>query len=214
MPEQHGKPKVSVVDRRHWVDKKEGGDEAEAPSRLPTYIEQLEARARAQEEKLNEFVEKQQAENEAFRERIRKEADRNAEQSLSGLVEELVGALDDMDRALASGENSSDATAVLEGIRMVRSRLGSTLESHGLERVSGAGGPFDPNVHEAVATVPVADPAQENQVADEVLPGYLLNGRLLRPARVRVGKLARPPQADPQQAETPSGGAENPDATE
>ncbi|HJM43996.1 MAG: nucleotide exchange factor GrpE [Nitrospinota bacterium] len=193
MPEKDetARPKVSVVDRRHWAEPKDDGD-AEAPSVLPTYIEQLEARARENEERLKTFVENQRAENEAFRERIRKEAGRRAEEALGGLVEELTGVLDNMDRALETGASGGPA-ALLEGVRLVHDRLYETLQAHGLERVESAGGPFDPNVHEAVGVVSVDDPAKENQVAEEVLPGYLLKGRLLRPARVRVGKPAGPP---------------------
>ena len=191
--EEEKRPKVSVVDRRHWAKGKGDGDaETEVPSVLPTYIEQLEARARENEERLKTFVENQRAENEAFRERIRKEADRRAGETLGGLVEELIGVLDDMDRALGTGA-SGGAAAILEGVRLVRGRLVGTLQAHGLERVESAGGPFDPNIHEAVGIVTVDDPAKENQVAEEVLPGYLLKGRLLRPARVRVGKPAGPP---------------------
>jgi len=189
--EEEERPKVSVVDRRHWAKGKGDGD-AEAPSVLPTYIEQLEARARENEERLKAFVENQRTENEAFRERIRKEADRRAEETLGGMVEKLIGVLDDMERALETGA-SGGAAALLEGVRLVHDRLYGTLQAHGLERVESTGGPFDPNVHEAVGVVSVDDPSKENQVAEEVLPGYLLKGRLLRPARVQVGKPAGPP---------------------
>jgi molecular chaperone GrpE len=200
------RPKLEVVDRRHWV-RKDGGNgegvsqEAETPSILPSYVEKLEARAREQEARLKTFVEEQRAENEAFRERIRKDAERRAEEALAGLVQEMVGVMDDLDRAIASGEAAPAAganpSALLEGVRMVQNRLHSTLEAQGLERIQGEKTAFDPNVHEAVGVVPVAEPAKENQVVEEVLPGYLLKGRLLRPARVRVGKLTESPSAKP-----------------
>ena len=108
-----------------------------------------------------------------------------------------------MGRALQTGESASagDASAVLEGVRLVHDRLFGTLQAHGLERVESTGGPFDPKVHEAVGVVSVKDSERENQVAEEVLPGYLLRGRLLRPARVRVAKPASPP---PDETGTPS----------
>ncbi|MFQ5913974.1 MAG: nucleotide exchange factor GrpE [Nitrospinota bacterium] len=199
MPEdrKEGRPKVEVVDRRHWV-RKEGehgeGDsgEADAPSLLPSYVERLEARIREREERLKAYEEEQRAENEAFRERIRKDAERRAEESLAKLVKELVGVMDDLERALNSGGSTTEggASAVLEGVRLVHGRLHATLQARGLERVAGHGTPFDPNVHEAVGVVSVEDPEKENQVVEEVLPGYLLKGLLLRPARVRIGRLA------------------------
>ncbi len=208
---EESRPKVSVVDRRHWVRKEGedgGGDSGEAgpSSVLPTYVERLEARTREQEERLKAFVEEQQAENDAFRERVRKEAERRAEESLARCVAEVVGVLDDLERALESGESASevDASAVLEGVRLVHGRLLSTLQAQGLERVQGEGTPFDPNVHEAVDVVPAENPEKENQVVEEVLPGYLLKGRLLRPARVRVARWAG----------QPSEGSEGPDLSE
>jgi len=204
--DQQQRPKLEVVDRRHWV-RRDGGNgegasqEAEAPSVLPSYVERLEARVREQEARLKTFVEEQRAENEAFRERIRKDAERRAEEALAALVEEMVGVMDDLDRAITSGEaapaSGSGPFALLEGVRMVQTRLHSTLEAQGLERMRSENDPFDPNFHEAVGVVPVTEPAKENQVVEEVLPGYLLKGRLLRPARVRVGKLTDSPSVKP-----------------
>ncbi|MFQ5693466.1 MAG: hypothetical protein ACE5IM_10535, partial [Nitrospinota bacterium] len=81
MPENEddARPRVQVVDRRHWARKEGEGEaagagEEEAPSLLPTYVERLEARAREQEERLKAFLEEQKAENAAFRERVRREA--------------------------------------------------------------------------------------------------------------------------------------------
>ncbi len=200
---EESRPKVSVVDRRHWVRKEGedgGGDSGEAGSFsvLPTYVERLEARTREQEERLKAFVEEQQAENDAFRERVRKEAERRAEESLARCVAEVVGVLDDLERALESGESASevDASAVLEGVRLVHGRLLSTLQAQGLERVQGEGTPFDPNVHEAVDVVPAENPEKENRVVEEILPGYLFKGRLLRPARVRVARWAGQPSEE------------------
>ena len=193
--EQESQPKVSVVDRRHWV-KEDGGEgtDPQAPSLQPTYIEKLEDRSREQEECLKEFVEKQQAENEAFRERIRKDAERRAEDSMAALVGEFVAVLDDLDRALQSGRQAEnpDSAGVLDGIEMVKDRLAGLLRTHGLETVECKGAPFDPNVHEAVSVVSVEDPEMENRVVEEVLPGYLLKGRLLRPARVNVAQPTPP----------------------
>ena len=65
-------------------------------------------------------------------------------------------------------------------------KLRKELESAGLERVDPAGTPFDPSVHEAVATTPSPDPAQDDHVSVTFQPGYLFKGALIRPARVQV----------------------------
>jgi molecular chaperone GrpE len=61
----------------------------------------------------------------------------------------------------------------------------------GAERLSVAGQPFDPRLAEAVDTVVVADAAQDGWVIQEIRPGYRIGERILRPARVRVGRVAR-----------------------
>ncbi len=189
--DREDRPKMSVVDRRHWA-KEDGGEDsnAEASSLQPTYIEKLEARSREQEERLQGFVEKQQAENETFRERIQKEAERRAEESMAALVGEFVAVLDDLERALESGKEmiEKDSTNVLDGVEMVKSRLVGILKTHGLETMECEGVLFDPNVHEAVGVVSVEDPDMENRVVEEVLSGYVLKGRLLRAARVKVAQ--------------------------
>ncbi|MFQ5694145.1 MAG: nucleotide exchange factor GrpE, partial [Nitrospinota bacterium] len=205
--DEENRRKIEVRDRRHWVRKEGGNGEgappgAEEPSLLPTYVERLEARAREQEDRLRSFMEQQRAENEAFRERVRRDAGRRAEDARAELVKDLVGVLDDLERALASGRTASDLDpkSILEGVRLVHGRLLSTLQARGLERVPSEGMPFDPNVHEAVGTVAVEDPQRENLVVEEVLPGYLQGGRLLRPARVRVAKAARSESPEGQES--------------
>lgn len=199
--------KVQVVDRRRSARQEgetDGGVAGEAaPSLLPTYVEQLEARAKEQEARLKAFLERQRAENEAFRERLRREGERRVEEALAGQVQELVGVLDDLDRALASGSaGGADASPIFEGVRLVRGRLYSLLQAQGLERVQSRGAAFDPNVHEAVGVARASGPEAENQVVEELLPGYLLKGRLLRAAQVRVAKWAEGPSSGAGAAET------------
>ncbi|MBI2881627.1 MAG: nucleotide exchange factor GrpE [Candidatus Tectomicrobia bacterium] len=200
--------KVQVIDRRRSARKEgegEGGVAGEAaPSLLPTYIEQLEARAKEQEARLKAFMERQRAESEAFRERVRREAERRVEGALAGQVQELVGVLDDLERALASGGSAggADVSPIFEGVRLVHGRLYSLLQALGLERVQSQGAAFDPNVHEAVGVARAAGPEAENQVVEELLPGYLLKGRLLRAAQVRVAKWVEGPASGAGAAET------------
>ena len=119
---------------------------------------------------------------------VEREALRAEEATRAELVSELIPVLDNLDRTLDAG--SSDA-ALLDGVELVRSQLERVLRSHGLVRIDAIGERFDPSQHEAVATAPVDDPAKDGVVIDALSRGYCMRGRVLVPARVRVGKLAR-----------------------
>ena len=102
-----------------------------------------------------------------------------------GVIESLLPVVDNMQRALGSAERHEEGQ-LIKGVELVAGQLRAVLEGHGLDEVPAAPGlPFDPNVHEAVV-------AQDNEAFAEGLiitvlePGYLLHGRLLRPARVIV----------------------------
>jgi molecular chaperone GrpE len=125
---------------------------------------------------------------EASKRRIERDAAR-AEESLRGrLVTDLLPVLDNLDRTIDAG--SSDE-ALLSGVKLVRAQLESVLATYGLERIVAVGAPFDPAEHEAVAVAAVTSAAEDGVITDELSRGYRLGGRVIVPARVRVGKLAK-----------------------
>ena len=75
---------------------------------------------------------------------------------------------------------------------MVRQQFLATFDGHGVQPIDAAGEPFDPNLHDAVSTVPVTETDREGRVIDVVTPGYRVEDEVLRPARVTVGKLVSP----------------------
>jgi molecular chaperone GrpE len=128
------------------------------------------------------------AELQASRARLTREAAREREADKLRLVGEILPVLDDLDRSVAAARRAGAvAPALLEGFELVRARLERVLEGYGLERIVAAGAPFDPAVHEAIALVPVDDPERVGVVVDEIERGYRAGDRVLRAARVRVG---------------------------
>lgn len=119
--------------------------------------------------------------------RKRNERDRHAlaTRLQADLVGSLLDVLDDLERVAASTADAS-GEAVLEGVRLVEKKLGSVLEAAGLESVEAEGELFDPEVMEALMTVPTDDPERDHRVADVFQRGYRFRDALLRPARVRV----------------------------
>ncbi len=111
----------------------------------------------------------------------------------------VLDALDDLARIAALDPAQTSSQALHEGVGLVERKLQKVLEGVGLERVDPAGQPFDPNLHEAVMTMPAASPDADHTVGSVLQPGYRLNGTLLRPARVAVFTWTEP--AAPEAAE-------------
>ena len=103
------------------------------------------------------------------------------------LLTEILPIMDDLDRAMASLSEGHDPEKVKEGLKIAQEELHQVLEQHGVQVVKSVGEEFDPKIHEAVAVVEVAG-AKEGTVVDEIQRGYLLNGRLIRPSRVRIAQ--------------------------
>ena len=101
-----------------------------------------------------------------------------------GMIRELVLILDSFDLALNSLEKEGKAE---KGMYLIRAQFEDILKQHGLERVIvSVGQQFDPNLQEAIASVKSDKPS--GTVIEEVERGYILNGKLIRPARVKVSK--------------------------
>ena len=100
------------------------------------------------------------------------------------LITDLLPALDDLERALENASDDFDGPAWVDGIRLIYRKLKAVLEDQGLLEIEAEGKEFDPNLHEAVMCVQ----GEEGKVCEEIQKGYKLRDRLLRPAKVKVGK--------------------------
>ncbi len=111
------------------------------------------------------------------------------------ILREILPVLDNFDRAvghatMASANASAyedlrkNLTTVISGVERVQKQLTDILKMHGLKRIETAGQVFNPHFHEVVAHV--SEEGKEDQIVDELEPGYMLHDRLLRPAKVRV----------------------------
>lgn len=129
---------------------------------------------------------------EATEARLERNARREAEETRGKLVQELLPVLDNLDRTIRAAQGGRNDPALLEGVRMVRHQLEGVLRGYGVERIEAIGQRFDPAVHEAIGMIAVDDPQRHGAVVHQAEPGYRMSGRLLRPARVSVGKLVAP----------------------
>jgi molecular chaperone GrpE (heat shock protein) len=134
---------------------------------------------------------------EATEARLERNARREAEETRGKLVQELLPVLDNLDRTIRAAQAGRSDPALLEGVRMVRQQLEGVLRGYGVERIEALGQRFDPAVHEAIGMIAVDDPHRQGAVVHQAEPGYRMAGRLLRPARVSVGKLVAPQHSRP-----------------
>jgi molecular chaperone GrpE len=128
---------------------------------------------------------------EAAKARVERDARRAADELRGKLVLDLLPVLDNVDRTIAAAVAHGDAPAVVEGVRLVRAQLDQLLVRYGVERIDAARQPFDPSLHEALSVVPVSHPSAHGVVIDQIEPGYRYGDRLLRPAKVVVGRLSQ-----------------------
>lgn len=103
------------------------------------------------------------------------------------LAEGLMPTLDSFERALQHLEDGASPEKVIEGIRATDRLMRNSLKEAGLERIAALGAPFDPDLHEGLATVET-DEYDEDTVVDEIEAGYTYKGRVIRAAKVRVSK--------------------------
>ena len=104
------------------------------------------------------------------------------------LLVEILAIVDNFDRAMASLSEGHDPGKVQKGLKIAQEELHQVLERHGVQVVKTAGEDFDPKFHEAVAVVEAAGGIKDGAIVDEIQRGYLLNGRLIRPSRVRIAQ--------------------------
>jgi molecular chaperone GrpE len=132
-----------------------------------------------------EMLGRLQADFENFKKRVERERVANERQAAAALVSRILPVLDNFERAISSEVPSDEGRAFHEGVALIFRQLLEELRREGLASVDSLGQHFDPNLHEAVATDCVPG-LPGNTVVEEMRRGYLLHGRLLRPAQVKV----------------------------
>lgn len=126
------------------------------------------------------------AEYDNFRRRAARERQEAGWRAQGELVRGLLDALDDINRFANVDPATVDAKTVVDGVSLVEKKLLKSLAGHGFEVLNPTGHPFDPALHEAVTTAPAERAEEDGTVAVCFQAGYVINGLVLRPARVVV----------------------------
>jgi len=189
---------LRVTDRRRVYLDDEGTEQvnagAEEPNLKPKYVEELETRTKAAETKVQEVQarfeelrQRLQRETDETRQRLNRSADERAAGEKAKFISSLLPALDNLNRAIEA-ENAPRET-ILEGIRSIATSIQAALTNAGVEPISSVGENFDPELHEAVDTQETGR-EMDGKVIAEYSRGFRMGDRLLRPARVKVGRAA------------------------
>lgn len=151
---------------------------------LQAEVEKLEA----QVAELKDKYLRQVADFDNFRKRAAKERLETIQTAGRDVVTALLPVLDDSDRAAKQLNTAQDVAALKEGLNLVFSKLKSTLQSKGLKPMESIGEDFNPEYHEAITEIPAPTEDLKGKVVDEVEKGYYLNDKIIRFAKVVVGK--------------------------
>jgi len=193
-------PEIRVTDRRRILvndDESAGRNPAaESPSLKPSYVEELEGRTKAAEQKtlevqarFEQFRKQLQSETDETRQRLNRAADERAEREKAAFIAALLPVLDNLERATEAAESGGSSEVIAEGIRQTASSFETALAAAGVQPIDAVGEMFDPELHEAVETSE-GEPEDEGRVIAQHTRGYRIGDRLLRPARVKVGRYS------------------------
>ena len=147
-------------------------------------IEKLKAEL---EESKDKYLRKV-AEFDNFKRRSAKERIELIQTAGRDVITDMLDVLDDCDRAQKQLEASDDAAAIKEGVMLVFNKLRNTLQARGVKPMETIHQEFNPDLHEAVTEIPAASEELKGKIADEVMKGYYLNDKIIRHAKVVVGK--------------------------
>ena len=126
------------------------------------------------------------AEFDNFKKRSAREKDDIYSVAVCDTIAKLLPVLDNLDRALAAGEENSDKNGLFDGVKMVKKQFEDALSDIGVTAMNAVGSPFDPEKHNAVMTQ--ESDAEENTVLEELMRGYLYKDKVIRHSMVKVSK--------------------------
>ena len=146
-------------------------------------------------QKLTEDLEKEKkdylflrADFDNYRKRMLKEREELLRNAGEKVLKGLLPIVDDFERGLQATKDSNDAAAVREGMELIYNKLLKYLADNGVKPMESTGQPFDPDFHEAIATIPAPSEDLKGKVVDTSTRGYMINDKVLRHAKVAVGE--------------------------
>lgn len=145
--------------------------------------------------KLNQELEEEKkkylylyAEFDNYRKRTVKDKSELIKNGTASFLKGLMPIVDDFERALSAMRQQEGSDEYLKGVELIYNNLMKYLQQNGVKEFGAKGEEFNPDIHEAIAVVPVTDDSQKNKIIDTIQKGYTVNDKMIRPAKVAVGQ--------------------------
>jgi len=165
---------------------------------------QIDALSREKKETYDRLL-RTAADFDNYKKRARKDVEEARIKAREDVLRDILPAIDNLERALVAAQDpSAGAAAIVDGIKLVLRQFHGALDRFEVKAFDSLGQPFDPARHEAIAQVETGD-HPPGTVASEMQRGYLISGRLLRPALVGVAKASPAPEPPPDEDQTGEG---------
>ncbi len=210
-------PMLENEKERDKIDKEMKEEEKEREGEVRDEVKELKEeveKLRAENEELIQKLEEQtvvsvryldmlkhtQADFINYKKRVESERKRLIEFANEELIKKLLPVLDDLHRAIASQEHSKDADRLLEGIKMVERKFMDVLFHEGVEPIKVEGELFDPNTCEAIGREET-DEYEDGRIVEELRKGYLMRGKVIRPALVKVAVSTKKQEFEKEKSE-------------
>ncbi|QEH45093.1 nucleotide exchange factor GrpE [Aggregatibacter actinomycetemcomitans] len=150
-------------------------------------VQELEAQLAEASKKEQDLLLRTRAEIDNIRRRTEQDIEKAHKFALEKFAKDILNTIDNLERALATPANTEDDSvkALFDGVELTLKELLATVARFGIEPVGAVGEVFDPELHQAISMQP-AEGFQSNQITAVLQKGYLLNGRVIRPAMVMV----------------------------
>lgn len=196
MSDANHAPETSVA-REAAAEEKEGRLEPSCPAegaleviRTLSDAEEELARARTEVAGLQDHLRRLQAEFENYKKRLQREREDVHRQAKERILKELPSVVDNLERAAQHGGGpEGGGEAIVQGVELVLKQLMDIFARYGVTPLTARGAVFDPHLHEAMSRIPTSGDPPDGTVVEEYRRGYLLDGKVLRPALVGVAKL-------------------------
>jgi len=164
---------------------------------LRTQVEELQGRLYT----ISDAYQKKTTEVDNTRKRLERMNEINQAQLRGKVVSSMFTPFENLKRSVDACSKGGVDEGLTGGLTMVKDEFWKAFEQLGLEEVPGAGSLFNPNIHEALTTMPVQDPVQNDTVVQVYSTGYRINDTVVRTAQVIVGKYYAPPKAETSEEE-------------
>lgn len=172
------------LDRDEGLVAAEQSTEAKALTEDSAGADLQVAKLAADLDELRQTLLRRQADFDNYRKRIEKERSEDSKRAAARVIEALIPVIDDFEHALAA-RTESHCESFRKGFELIYKQLLDNTAKIGIERIEPIGGLFDPHLHQAVDRIETAE-YRDGTIVQVVHPGYLFEGRVLRPAIVRV----------------------------